>query len=204
MSQQFDFERLVELCRRTHEKTRHTAARAIDRSLVVRNWLFGWYIVEFEGGASARRKLYGKKLISRLSHRLKSNGIKGCSPTNLRKCREFYQVFAEIRQTVSAKSGETSEIQRTPSVESLEPSVNSAPPSLTKLAGRFQLGWSHYVTLLSVTNPDARRFYELEAEGSGWSVRELKRQLDSSLYERFALSRDKHEARRLAREGQVV
>ena len=204
MSQQFDFERLVELCRRTHEKTRYTAARAIDRSLVVRNWLFGWYIVEFEGGASARRELYGKKLISRLSHRLKSNGIKGCSPTNLRKCREFYQVFAEIRQTVSAKSGEPSDVQRTPSVESLEPSVNGAPPSLTKLAGRFQLGWSHYVTLLSVTNPDARRFYELEAEGSGWSVRELKRQLDSSLYERLALSRDKHEVRRLARGGQVV
>ena len=41
MSRQFDFERLVELCQRTHEETRHTAARAIDRSLVVRNWLFG-------------------------------------------------------------------------------------------------------------------------------------------------------------------
>ena len=204
MSWQLDFERLAELCQHTHEETRHTAVRAIDRSLVVRNWLFGWYIVEFEGGASARRELYGKELISRLSYRLKANGIKGCSPTNLRKCREFYQVFAEIRQTVSAKSGEPSETQRTLSVESLEPSVNGTPPSLRDLAARFQLGWSHYVTLLSVTNPDARRFYELEAEGSGWSVRELKRQLDSSLYERLALSRDKHEVRRLAREGQVL
>ena len=72
------------------------------------------------------------------------------------------------------------------------------------LLQRFPLGWSHYVTLLSVPNPDARRFYEIEAADNGWSVGQLKRQLDSSLYERLALSRDKHEVRRLAREGQVV
>ncbi|MDE2982136.1 MAG: PDDEXK nuclease domain-containing protein [Gemmatimonadota bacterium] len=77
-------------------------------------------------------------------------------------------------------------------------------PSLAKLAERFPLGWSHYVTLLSVTDPEARRFYEIEAAENGWSVRELRRQLDSSLYQRLALSRDKHEVRRLARDGLVV
>ncbi len=204
MSEQFDFERLVELCRRTHEETRRSAARAVDRSLVVRNWLFGWYIVEFEGGGSAHRDLYGKELIARLAASLKANGIKGCSPTNLRKCREFYQVFAEIQQTVSVGSGTLSKIQQTLSVESLSPSLISAAPNLTKLAEHFPLGWSHYVTLLSVSDPEARRFYEIEAADNGWSVRELKRQLDSSLYQRLALSRDKHEVRRLAREGQVV
>ena len=75
---------------------------------------------------------------------------------------------------------------------------------IASLRGQFTLGWSHYIALLSVTNPDARRFYEIEAADNGWSVRELMRQLDSSLYERLALSRDKHEVRRLAREGQVV
>ena len=69
---------------------------------------------------------------------------------------------------------------------------------IARLRGQFTLGWSHYIALLSVTNPDARRFYEIEAADNGWSVRELKRQLDSSLYERLALSRDKHEVRRLA------
>ena len=59
-------------------------------------------------------------------------------------------------------------------------------------------------TLLSVTDPDARRFYEIESADNGWSVRELKRQLASSLYQRLALSRDKQEVRRLARDGQVV
>ena len=51
----------------------------------------------------------------------------------------------------------------------------SAGPSFTKLAERFLLGWSHYVTLLSVTDPDARRFYEIEAAGNGWSVRVVGR-----------------------------
>ena len=124
-------------------------------------------------------------------------------PTNLRKCREFYQVFAEIQQTVSVESGKHSEGQ-TLSVESFTPRLDIASATLTDLAERFPLGWSHYVNLLSVTNPDARRFYEIEAADNGWSVRELKRQLDSSLYERLVLSRDKHEVRRLAREGQVV
>ena len=150
------------------------------------------------------QELYGKALINRLSGRLRANGIKGCSPTSLRKYREFYQVFAEIRQTVSVESGEPSKIQQTLSVESLAPSLLTAVPSLTSLSERFSLSWSHYLTLLPVTNPDARRFYEIEAADSGWSVRELKRQLDSSLYERLALSRDKREVRRLAREGQVV
>ena len=204
MSQSFDFERLVELCRRAHEETRRSSARAVDRSLVVRNWLFGWYIVEFEGGGSGRRELYGKELIGRLAARLRANGLKGCSPTSLRKCREFYQVFTEIQQTVSVGSGTLSKIQQTLSVESLSPSLISAAPNLTRFAEQFSLGWSHYVTLLSVTDPEARRFYEIEAADNGWSVRELKRQLDSSLYERLALSRDKQEVRRLAREGQVV
>lgn len=90
MSRELDFERLVDLCRRTHEETRRSAVRAVDRSLVVRKWLFGWYSVEFEGGGAGRRKLYGKKLFDRLSDRLGASGIRGCSRTCLRKFREFY------------------------------------------------------------------------------------------------------------------
>ena len=76
--------------------------------------------------------------------------------------------------------------------------------SLTPLAEQLPLGWSHYVALLSVSDADARSFYEIEAANNDWSVRELKRQIGSSLYERLALSRDKQEVRRLAREGHVV
>ena len=73
-----------------------------------------------------------------------------------------------------------------------------------QLLNRFSLGWSHYVELLSIDKPDERRFYEIEATSNNWSVRELERQIASSLYERLALSRDKEEIRRLSREGQVI
>ena len=190
MSQGFDFEHLVELCRQTHEETRQSATRAVDHSLVVRNWLFGWYIVEFENGGADRSELYGKELIARLSNKLKASGLKGCSPTNLRKFREFYQGYPEIQQTLS--------------VNSVLAPTGIAATVFSAIGKRFSLGWSHYVTLLTIDNPDARRFYEIEAAESDWSVRELERQIASSLYERLALSRDKEEVRRLAHEGQVT
>ena len=53
-----------------------------------------------------------------------------------------------------------------------------------------KLTWSHYCELLSISDPDKRSFYENEAVSSGWSVRELKRQIESSLFERLLLSRE--------------
>jgi hypothetical protein len=68
----------------------------------------------------------------------------------------------------------------------------------------FRLSWTHYVFLLGVKNPDERSFYEIESADQNWNLRELRRQFDSGLYERLALSRDKKGVRRLAREGQIV
>ena len=76
MSRKFDFENLVELCRRTHEETQRSAAQAIDRSLVARNWLFGWYIVEYEQNGADRAE-YGSQILGRVSSRLQQIGIKG-------------------------------------------------------------------------------------------------------------------------------
>ena len=203
----------MELCQRTHEETRHSAVRAIDRSLVARNWLFGWYIVEYEQHGADRAE-YGRGLITSLSSKLKAGEIRGCSPTNLRKFREFYLAYAEIQQAVSVESTEPTSGGR--EISETSSRILVAPPSgllpvaqisqtlSAKLVKRFSLGWSHYVSLLTIDNPEERRFYELEAAGNGWSVRELERQIASSLYERLALSRDKEEVRRLASEGQVI
>ncbi len=209
MSEGFDFERLVELCQRTHEETRRSATRAIDRSLVVRNWLFGWFIVEYEQSGIDRAE-YGTQLLSRIADRFRLAGIRGASTTGLKLFRQFYRQRGPIGPTLSdqfslpASDDETKRIRPTPSDQFLRSSSASLADIIAQLQNDFPLGWSHYVTLLSVTDPDARRFYEIEAAENGWSVRELKRQLDSSLYERLALSRDKHEVRRLARDGQVV
>lgn len=206
MSREFDFDKLVELCLRTNEQTRLSAARAIDRSLVVRNWLFGWYIVEYEQRGADRAE-YGTGLIERLAARL---GIRGCSSRSLALSCRFYRRYSEILQTASAKSA----IARQEDTSGQAPAgplqpVDPANPAIlqtlsTKLSGQFALGWSHYVTLLPIDDAEARDFYEIEAAENGWSVRELRRQIDASLYERLALSRDKREVRRLAYEGQVV
>jgi len=68
----------------------------------------------------------------------------------------------------------------------------------------FTLSWSHYLKLMRISNPEERRFYEIEASENNWSLRELERQFDSSLYERLALSRNKDEVLRLSQKGQIV
>ncbi len=69
---------------------------------------------------------------------------------------------------------------------------------------RFTLSWSHYLKLMRIDNPDERRFYEIEATNNNWSLRELQRQFDSSLYERLAFSRDKEGVMALAQKGQII
>ena len=68
----------------------------------------------------------------------------------------------------------------------------------------FPLSWSHYVTLLAVKDDSERSFYEIESIQNNWSVRELKRQYDSGLFERLALSKDKQRVKQLAGKGQLV
>jgi predicted nuclease of restriction endonuclease-like (RecB) superfamily len=67
-----------------------------------------------------------------------------------------------------------------------------------------KLSWSHYLVLLRIENPDERKFYEVESDKENWSVRELKRQLDSSLFERLALSRSKTKVKQLSKRGQII
>ena len=214
MSQEFNFENLVELCRRTHEETRRSAAHAVDRSLVVRNYLFGWYIVEYEQHGADRAK-YGAQTLRTLSSVLKARIGRGFSVDALERMRRFYLLYGHILAENPAREKSATllrisggrVISETVSRELPDP-VMELPEILQTLSAelvkRFTLGWSHYVTLLTIDNAEERRFYELEAVDNDWSVRELERQIASSLYERLALSRDKKEIRRLASEGQVL
>lgn len=215
------FDGLVGLFEQTQTALQTQAARSVDIALVVRNWLFGWYIVEFENGGAERIELYGKALIKRLSEQLKKSGLKGMSRTNLRKFREFYLAYNKIQQALpvesSTKADDDEKIQQALSTESARigdsltvlPCITHINPEnlqtlAAKLTERFILGWTHYVTLLTVKTPDARRFYELEAAENGWGYRELERQINSALYERLALSRDKAEVKRLTDKGQII
>ena len=213
----FDFRTLVELCRVTHAETQMRATQSINRDLVVRNWLFGWYIVEFEQNGTDYAT-YGKQTLNRLSEELKGTLGRGFSVDNLEFMRRFYlgysgKIGSQNSETplriFQAQNSET--LSRNSTVDSnhlLSQEIRQAKEIQQTLSGelldRFPLAWSHYVTLLTIDDSDERSFYEIEANQNGWSVRELERQVASSLYQRLALSRDKDEIRRLAAKGQVI
>lgn len=166
---------------------RTTTVRQINKAQVIAYYEIGREIVEFEQKGKSRAE-YGDKLLKKLSQDMTSKFGRGFSTTNLKMMRLFYQAFP-IRQTLSDES--------LTSVESTSwqtPSVEFDP----------QLSWSHYCELLSVENPLARSFYEQEAINNSWSSRELKRQINSQLFERLALSKDTQAVMRLAKRGHII
>ncbi len=72
------------------------------------------------------------------------------------------------------------------------------------VSAQFKLSWSHYLILMRMENIEERNFYEIESIQNNWSLRELRRQIDSALYERLVLSRDKEKVKELAFKGQVI
>jgi len=164
------------------EATRAVAAQQINTLAVLTRFEVGRRIVLHEQGGEVRAE-YGKAVLKTLSRQLTQEFGRGWSVDSLTLIRRFYLSY----QDRSPKSETVSRILST-----------SSTPSL------FTLSWSHYVFLIGVENMEERRFYEVEATQSGWSLRELRRQFDSSLYERLALSRDKEDVRTLAEQGQLI
>lgn len=217
MINESDFQRLVELCTQTHQQMQSHAVRSVDQMLVIRNWFFGWYILNFEQSGLERAD-YGKKVLKRLSDSLRQRIGRGFSVDNLELMRRFFIDYRYIC------SGEISEaLSRISPGNTGNPScdvISSGPISLyqtasstritielnlvEKLSQCFNLGWSHYVTLTTITDTKERRFYEIEAAQNNWSVRELERQLSSSLYERLMLSGDKERVIQLSSHGQII
>ncbi len=203
-----EFNKLVGLFEQTQREMQQQAARSIDIALVVRNWLFGWYIMEYEQNGADRAEIYGKKLIKRLSDELTVRLGKGFSKRSLEQFRRFYKCYKEIAQTESAQSllanNKAQPIVSDKFLLVISKNSEIVQTLSAQLASHFTLGWSHYVTLLTIDNTKERSFYEIEATQNNWSVRELKRQIESSVYERLALSRDKKRIKELAEKGQIV
>jgi predicted nuclease of restriction endonuclease-like (RecB) superfamily len=160
---------------------RVAAARNVNSIMTATYWEIGRRIVESEQGGSARAG-YGDELIKHLASDLSKQFGRGFGVVNLSQMKRLFLAWpAEgIFQTLSEKSSTS------PVIKDIQPGAHAVPT-----ASRFPLPWSAYVRLLSVRNPDARRFYETEALRSGWSVRQLDRQIGSQFYERIALSRNK-------------
>jgi hypothetical protein len=94
------FEKLKGLILQTHLSFQQQAVKAINRTLTLRNWLIGCYIVEFEQHGEDRAQ-YGDSLIDNLGNTI---GISGLGSRNLKLFRQFYLLYPQIVQTLSAQS----------------------------------------------------------------------------------------------------
>lgn len=165
-------------------QARKNAKTAVNLSMVYAYFEIGRKIVE-EEQHGAKRAAYGTQLLNELSVYLTKNFGKGYSTDNLKLMRRFYVVYS------GDQIGETA-----------FPQSKNLP--VTKTGRKFYLSWSHYLKLMRISNIDERHFYEIESAKNDWSLTELKRQYNSSLYERLSLSTDKDKVYRLAMEGQAV
>ena len=181
---------LIKEIRDLVQSARRTAAQNVNTLQVITNFEIGRRIVEYEQQGS-RRAGYRERILKELSHRQTEEIGRGFSTTNLKYMRLFYLEYHEtvpqIAQTLSAKSP-----TKTPTETPISQTVSD------QFIPRFTLSWSHYIVLMNIDNRDERRFYEIESRQNQWSLSELKRQFNSAIYERLALSRDKKGVKALA------
>jgi predicted nuclease of restriction endonuclease-like (RecB) superfamily len=155
---------------------RQTVARNINYAMVYTYYKIGRMIVE-EEQQGKKRAGYGEQIIKDLSAKLTHNFGKGFSITNLKQIRTFYITYSHRK--ITNQKGQT-------------------------LSDQFGLSWSHYLFLMRIYDVQERNFYEIEAAKNNWSLRELNRQFDSSLYERLALSKNKKQILALSAKGQII
>jgi len=202
------FKQLIDIINKTHFSLQRKAASAVNRNLTVRNWLIGFYIVEFEQNGEDRAK-YGEKLLEKIAE--ETRNIKGLSSRNLNLFRQFYFTYPQILQTVSAELQSSAlkklevifkevnfRIVQTLSAE-LQPPENEEIIGVSPSELISELSFSQFAELIRLGDPLKRAFYEIECIKGNWSVRELKRQITSLYFERSGLSKDKAKLSRYVR-----
>lgn len=159
----------------TIETGRNNALSALNVQILLTYWEIGRHIIEFEQHGS-ERAAYGTALINNLSNDLKVRHGKGFSRSNIQLMRLFYIKYPKYQTSGKSRKSQTS----------------------------GKLTWSHFSELLGVSDDMARAFYEQQGTKENWSVRELKRQIDSALFQRLALSKDKNGVLALATKGHHI
>ncbi len=185
-----NYKALVESIIALHADSLGRAAAAVNQSLVLRNWLIGAYLVEFEQKGEDRAA-YGEKLLPNLARDLGSRGIPGASRQMLDRMRSFYRIYPHLGSHI--RSSAMRVLPRLDSVLCTEICSSPMSKSPTPLPADqiLRLSWTHLIELLRLDDPWKRAFYESECLRGNWSVRQLQRQIGSLLYDRTALSSDK-------------
>lgn len=185
----FSFDHLSELVLQLHDSAYSATVKAINRFATIRNYVIGFYIVEYEQHGNDRAK-YGDRLLKRLAESVNKRGI---NETILKNCRRFYLAYPQIKDYLTA-------ISQTASKKSLGKSPTASDKSSQispTLSDNFvtpaselvsKLSFSHIVEILTIDDPLARFFYETECIRCCWSVKELRRQISTNLYFRAGVS----------------
>lgn len=186
-TQPTSFEQLAENILSANHTLQGLATKTINHCVTLRNWLIGYYIVEYEQNGSDRAQ-YGTSLLKSLEQRI---ALKGLNVTIFQLSRLFYRSYPQLNTII----------------QKYATSHKLLPPQYEPFADRFPLGFktpaetfvsslsfSHIRELLTIEDPLVRFFYETECIKGTWSVRELRRQISSNLHIRIGLSEDKMKA----------
>ena len=190
------FQQVVELL----QNARQQVLRTVNSTMVCTYFEIGRMIVEEEQSGNDRAE-YGKQILKGLSEQLTNEFGKGFSIDNLENMRKFYLAYS-ISESLTRILQITNSSSPMTNSESVK--LEEIQTTKTSLISFFKLTWTHYVFLMRIDDEKERRFYEIESEKYNWSVRELKRQYDSALYTRLALSRDKEGVLKLSEQGQII
>lgn len=195
------FQQVVALLKNAQQQV----IRTINSTMVYTYFEIGRMIVEEEQNGK-ERAAYGKQVLKELSKELTKEFGKGFSVDSLERIRNFYLIYSKsetLSRIFNIQKSET--LLRNSNNEETQSITSEFDTQKTQtLFSFFKLTWSHYSFLMRIDDENERSFYEIETEKNNWSVRELKRQYDSALYTRLALSRDKEGILKLSQEGQIV
>ena len=173
---------LTSIIQTTHDAALSSAVKAINRMQTMRNWLIGYYIVEYEQNGKDRAE-YGAKLLKKLEERVNRKGI---STTLLKNSRSFYLHYPQMVDNLVPAISPTVSDQLVKQKEKSPTVSDQFKTSGKKIISL--LSFSHIVELLTLNDPLARYFYEQECIKCTWSVRELRRQISTNLYVRAGIS----------------
>ncbi|MCI5987586.1 MAG: PDDEXK nuclease domain-containing protein [Prevotella sp.] len=189
------FNDLASIVQTTHDAAQSSAVKAINRMQTMRNWLIGYYIVEFEQHGKDRAE-YGTQLLKKLEERVDRKGV---NVTLLQMSRNFYKLYPQMvnlfvpnqkYSTASNNSGNSVQLKS-------NSSNNETNLICATVSHKFQtspelmisrLSFSHLREIMTLDDPLARYFYEQECIKCTWSVRELRRQISTNLYVRAGIS----------------
>ncbi|WP_278870903.1 PDDEXK nuclease domain-containing protein [Leyella stercorea] len=180
------FNDLASIVQTTHDAAQSSAVKAINRMQTMRNWLIGYYIVEFEQHGKDRAE-YGTQLLKKLEERVDRKGL---TTTLFKWARKFYRLYPQMMENLPIPICATVMHQLQP-IENKEDTIGASMTHQFVTPGRTiisHLSFTHLREIMTLDDPLARYFYEQESIKCTWSVRELRRQISTNLFVRAGIS----------------